>query len=437
MYQDGVGVERDQKKALEWFQKSARKSKAPSKRAMGDIYRDGLVVEKNIPEAIKWYEKAAEEGDLRAKTELLKLRSQESAKEGPGTESEPDGKAGAQAPAEAANMRPAGMSVEKIKEKAPEKPGKTAENVIIPLRGKLQPLPQTESSKLRIEKKIPEKKGKKPVPKRIKQAKTTHAPRKSLYLFSAIGIVALSLVVLFIAFGKKADKTWGSMEPKATNISALPRPDPRSIPPLTLQPAGEFLKKINAAKAPVKKTPAPIIEASQAAARTEPIVPRLRREYKSLDEGEISRTLAAKNIFDAERNPGGNFQHRYEIRNSAGLSLIFDHATSLAWARQQNPVKMNLKKSLEWIASLNNVAYGGIKTWRLPTVEEAAALLKKNTPDGKIFLDAVFGEGITVIWTGDGSTGSESWVVDFQNGMTNQAKNKSRLATLMVSSAPD
>ncbi len=98
---------------------------------------------------------------------------------------------------------------------------------------------------------------------------------------------------------------------------------------------------------------------------------------------------------------------------------------------------MNLKKSREWIESLNRVAYGGIKNWRLPTVEEAAALLKKNTPDGKIFLDAVFGEGFTVIWTGDVSKESESWVVDFQNGMTNHVKSKSRLATLMVSSGTD
>ncbi len=42
-----------------------------------------------------------------------------------------------------------------------------------------------------------------------------------------------------------------------------------------------------------------------------------------------------------------------------------------------------------------------------------------------------------VIWTGDGFTGSESWVVDFQDGMTDHAKNKSRLVTLMVSSSPN
>ncbi len=437
MYQDGVGVERDPKKALEWFQKSARKSKTPSKRAMGDIYRDGLVVEKNIPEAILWYKKAAEEGDLRAKTELLKLQSEESAPAKSKTEPALAGKADAPALAEAANTRPAGMDVEKIRGKVPEKPGKAVENVNVPLQGKLEPMPQTESSKLEIEKKIPEKKGKNPVPKRIKQAKIARAPRKLLYLFSAIGMIALSLVVLFIVFGKKADRTWGSLEPRVTRFSALPRPDPRSLPPMAVQLPGEFLKKIRAAEASRKKIAAPVIAAEPAPAVVQPAAPLLRREYKSLDEAGISRMLTEKSIFDAKRNPGGDFLHQYEIRNSAGLHLIFDRATNLAWARQQNPVRMNLKKSQEWIASLNNVAYGGIKTWRLPTVEEAAALLQKNPEGKKSFLDAIFGEGLGMIWTGDGFTGSESWVVDFQNGMTVQAKNKSRLATLMVSSAAD
>ena len=146
--------------------------------------------------------------------------------------------------------------------------------------------------------------------------------------------------------------------------------------------------------------------------------------------------LKAKKIFDAERNPGGDFPHRYEIQNAAGLSLIFDRATNLVWTRQQNPVKMNLERSVQWIESLNHAGYGGQGKWRLPTVEEAASLLKKKADGGKLFLDAVFGGGIEVIWTGDGSMGSGSWVVDFLGGTIKYVKNKSRLATLMVSSDP-
>ncbi len=311
MYKDGVGVERNQKKALEWFQKSARKSKAPSKRAMGDIYRDGLVVEKNIPEAIKWYKKAAEEGDPRAKTELLKLQSEASAQPGPGTEAAPADKGDARATTGAATTPPAGAVVEKNREKAQAVLDQTAENAEVPARVKLQ-----------VEKKIPAKTSPRSVPRQAGQAKKTHTPVNSPYIFAAIAVIVVSLAAVFIGFSKKAKPTWKSLEIRAAEITALPRPDPRSIPRQALEPASKFLKKINAAKAPIKKNPAPIVEASRAAVRTAPVAPLLRREYKSLDEGEISRMLAAKNLFDAERNSGGNFQHQYEIRNSAGLRLI-------------------------------------------------------------------------------------------------------------------
>jgi len=44
--------------------------------------------------------------------------------------------------------------------------------------------------------------------------------------------------------------------------------------------------------------------------------------------------------------------------------------------------------------------------------------------EGQSFLDAIFGKDLKVIWTGDGFTESESWVVDFQNGTADHAKNQ-------------
>ncbi len=441
MYQDGVGVARDQKKAFEWFQKSASKSKTPTNRAMGDIYRDGLVVEKNIPEAIKWYKKAAEEGDSYAKTEMRKLQVEESEQKKADSDSALENKGDAPATAEAANRHPAGMVVEKNKEKVKERLiKKTIVNINVPLRGKLPPMQQPESTRLQIENKIPDSRSQEPVPKQSRQAKKTHAPRILLYLFSALGIIVLALAIVLIGFRKQTAATWESVKPGVWEITALPRPDPQWIPPMTLMPPGEILKRINANESSRKKSgesPAPIVKADPVAETIAPAVSLLRREYKSLDEEEMAQMLAAKSLFDSKINPEGDFHHRYEIKNAAGLRLIFDRATNLAWTRQQKLVKMNLKKSREWIASLNNVAYGGSKNWRLPTSEEAAALLKKKTDDEKTFLDAIFGEDISVIWTGDGFGESESWVVDFQNGLTDHAKNKSRLATLMVSSAPN
>jgi hypothetical protein len=162
----------------------------------------------------------------------------------------------------------------------------------------------------------------------------------------------------------------------------------------------------------------------------------LRRECRFLDEQEISAMLGSKNMFDGQRNPSGNFRHQYEPRQAADLRLIVDRATGLAGMRQQNLVRMSLGKIKDWIASLNRVRYAGIGDWRLPTVEEAASLLQRNPAADKLFLDAIFGDGITSVWTGDSSGESMSWIVDFQNGVIDQAKNKNRLPALMVSSSP-
>lgn len=428
MYQDGMGVERDRKKALEWFQKSSRKSKAPSKRAMGDIYRDGLVVEKNIPEAIQWYKKAAEEGDLRARTELLKLQLEESARKAPGSEP---------APAGAADMPLAGTRVVKIRKQVQSGLDETKKAGGVPVLGKPLPAQKPRGAQPQTENRTREKPGQKTVSEKARQPKKAKTRRNPLYLISVVGMILAMIAALLFVLGKKADPTWESLEIRAAKITSLPQPDPRLLPARAVQLPAEFLKKIKAAEASRKKKPAPVIEAAQAPAVVQPVAPLLRREYKSLNETELSGMLAAKNIFDAQRNPRGGFHQRYEIRNVAGLHLIVDRATGLVWARQGNPIRMNLKKSREWIESLNRIAYGGNKNWRLPTIEEATALLKRKTADEKLFLDAIFGEGLAVIWTGDWPSESETWVVDFQDGTASRAKNKARLTMLMVSSDPD
>jgi TPR repeat protein len=415
MYRDGSGVERDHKKALTWLQKSARENRPPADSAMGDIFRDGLLVERNIPEAMKWYEKAAAKGDKYAKTELLKLLQKEYTRESFKANS---------APVDQGNLQAANTD------------GGRAEAASVERSGVVQPQPK--SRKLKIEKKIIERSIPRPVPNKKIKTKKVPAARTLRYLFPAIGIIGLSLIIVFFSFTKKTGRTSAGPVPKTIALAAPTWPGPRAIPTMIPQlppgtPKMTFARE--SSPKPAAKIPPPVVESAPAAVKTAPVPPLLRREYKSLDEGEISEMLNAKKLFDAERNPGGDFPHLYEASHSGGLSLVLDRSTNLVWTRQRNLVKMNLDKTLSWIESLNRIQYGGIKSWRLPTIEEAASLLKKNTGDGKNFLDAVFGEDIKVIWTGDRFLESGSWVVDFQNGMVKNAKSKSRLMTLMVSSA--
>ena len=197
---------------------------------MGDIYRDGLIVEKNIPEAIKWYKKAADEGDAHAKTELLKLKMEANAQKKAQAEPAPAGKGDARA---GAAVQPATAAAEKPREKVEEKPAKAVEKADLPARGKLQPAQPPKSAKPRTGKKIPEKTVQKPAPK---QAGKAHASRKMPVVFAAIGMIAVSLAVVFIGFGNKAEPILESLELTAAEITDLPRPDPRSVPPLAPAP---------------------------------------------------------------------------------------------------------------------------------------------------------------------------------------------------------
>jgi TPR repeat protein len=439
IYRDGMGVGRDHKKALEWFKKSARNNKSQAAdSAMGDIYRDGLLVEKNIPEAIRWYEKASEKGDKYARTELVKFKQEAGIKQVFKTNLALAGTGDPKAMAEVADMYLAGMGVGKNEEKACEWFEKAFASGNVSVRSRMQQVQRSIVSKSRMENSTPERISPRAVPGLKRQTKKAQALRRRPYLFFATGITALLFIIILFSFRNKPEQAPGGREPELPASASPPRPQFLSLPsPVPGLPA-EIPGKIAARKASRKPSvagSAPILETMPALAKIEPVVPRLRREYRTLDEQTISAMLAAKNIFDARRNPAGNFPHQYEAVRVAGLRLILDRASDLVWTRQQNLVRMNLKKSIRWIESLNGIEYGGIRDWRLPTLEEAASLLCQGTEAGKIFLDEVFGGDVREIWTGDGFTESESWSIDFLGGAVKPVKNKSRLMILMVSSA--
>jgi TPR repeat protein len=439
IYRDGMGVGRDHKKAQEWFKKSARNDKSQAAdSAMGDIYRDGLLVEKNIPEAIQWYEKASEKGDQYARSELAKLTLEASIQQDFKTNLALAGTGDPKAMAEVAEMYLAGMGIEKNEEKACDWFEKSIACGNVSARGRMQQVQQSIRSRSRAGENAPEKAIRRAAPGPRRRTRKATARGKLPYLIAATAITAMLLIFASFHFRNRPETASLSPRPEPPAIVIPPRPQFLSLPtPVPGLPA-EIPAKIKARKASGKPSVAgspPIPETKPAVAKIEPVSPQLRSEYQTLDEEKLAAMLAAKNMFDAQRNPGGIFPHQYESVHVAGLNLILDRASRRVWTRQRNLVRMNLKKSTRWIESLNGIEYGGIRDWRLPTIEEAASLLRQGKGTGPIFLDEVFGGDIQDIWTGDGFTESESWSVDFRDGVAKPVKNKSRLMILMVSSA--
>ena len=58
MYLNGRGVEKDEEKAFEWYEKSAKQNFAPAQSNLAWMYSNGIGVEKDEEKASEWYEKS-------------------------------------------------------------------------------------------------------------------------------------------------------------------------------------------------------------------------------------------------------------------------------------------------------------------------------------------------------------------------------------------
>jgi len=69
-YENGKGVEQDYKKAVEWYTRAAEQGYDKAQNNLGDCYNYGKGVEKDCKKAVEWYTKAAEQGNVMAQNNL-------------------------------------------------------------------------------------------------------------------------------------------------------------------------------------------------------------------------------------------------------------------------------------------------------------------------------------------------------------------------------
>lgn len=62
MYSVGIGVEKDERRAFEWFRNAAGAGDPAGQLALGQIYENGRGIAQDNMEALKWYQKAADQG---------------------------------------------------------------------------------------------------------------------------------------------------------------------------------------------------------------------------------------------------------------------------------------------------------------------------------------------------------------------------------------
>ena len=71
MYDEGRGVARDDRKAVEWFRKAANQGHAFAQNNLGWMYKEGRGVARDDRKAVEWYRKSANQGHAYGQTTLV------------------------------------------------------------------------------------------------------------------------------------------------------------------------------------------------------------------------------------------------------------------------------------------------------------------------------------------------------------------------------
>jgi serine/threonine protein kinase len=153
----------------------------------------------------------------------------------------------------------------------------------------------------------------------------------------------------------------------------------------------------------------------------EPI--ELRAQKRILDKYHVKLTIERYDFFEQNLNKNGAFKGDYKKIGDNGSPVVIDRKTNLMWHDGKPSRELTFKKAEDWIENLNQKNYAGYNDWRLPTLEEAASLLRKKKNDtNEMYIDPIFTGDQKRIWTKDSFSEDEKkekekwWVVLFYFG---------------------
>ncbi len=152
-------------------------------------------------------------------------------------------------------------------------------------------------------------------------------------------------------------------------------------------------------------------EAAKSRLRSRPlkISPSVAQERFGLDEILRPRTYAGR-LFEP-----------------LGAEMLRDRALGLIWQRGGSPFPIAWREACDYVARLNREGFGGIATWRLPTVEELITLIAP-TPHGTDFCaEAPFDRRRKALWSCDRSSFTAAWFVDLEVGFVSWLDARARL----------
>jgi len=145
---------------------------------------------------------------------------------------------------------------------------------------------------------------------------------------------------------------------------------------------------------------------------------KLRSAYKSLsrsDHDGFQNLMIGK--LGGNQDGGRIIEHNYKLETIDGDKVVIDSVTGLMWHQSGSAgFGISWQKAEEWVDKLNDKGYAGFRNWRLPTLEEAASLLRSSKDSGGLYIDKIFGSTQKYLWTGDIYKKQDRWFVDLNQG---------------------
>ncbi|ADH86341.1 DUF1566 domain-containing protein [Desulfurivibrio alkaliphilus] len=140
---------------------------------------------------------------------------------------------------------------------------------------------------------------------------------------------------------------------------------------------------------------------------------QLRRTPDFVAEEGIPELLEKFNFFDAQRRPSGSCRAML-VDNGDGLT-VSDLKGGTMWQRGGCDIT-NHRHVAEYIEELNQQHFAGYDDWRLPTMEEALALLGPERNRKGLLISQAFSQEQPFIFLADQRKPGGFWFIDFKQG---------------------
>ena len=92
--------------------------------------------------------------------------------------------------------------------------------------------------------------------------------------------------------------------------------------------------------------------------------------------------------------------------------VVVDRATSRSWQKTGSPYALNWQEAHSYISFLNRIHFGGLCSWRLPTLDELLSLLNESPEQTGTFSDPQR----KWLWSCDLHGKTERWFINLDMG---------------------